>query len=405
MYRQLLVLITLILWSAITLPLPKQASAETALNRAIVQSLRNLVRLMPQNRTARPARVTDAMTPGDALSTGRSSLAELRFNDGSLARIGEQAVFQFVRQTRNFKLSNGTVLLLIPPGQGKTGVWTPNAAAAIRGSALFVRYIPETATTVIGALTNSNIGVFTQGSSQPQVLQAGQLAVIVKEKIEGLYNFDLKTFYETSDLVRGLNLNKKSGAASSDPAIAQVQAETTAALAAQSPLTGAGVIDNPAFVRRPDNSQSQAQPNYQPNSTLQQDSQNPFSRNSSSITEFLENGEIILNQDNPQNLPTNNIPSAGGSFGGGSSNGTDQPNQGNNGIGGGVGGGGVNNIGNDNGDGSGIGGANNTGNGNDRGNNGIGGGVGGGGVNNIGNGNGNGNGNGGANNTGNNNRR
>jgi hypothetical protein len=189
--------------------------------------------------------------------------------------------------------------------------------------------------------------------------------------------------------VQGLNLNKKSGAASSDPVIALVQAETTAALAAQSPLTGAGVIDNPAFVRRPDNSQSQAQPNYQPNLTLQQDSQNPFSRNSSSITKFLENGEIILNQHNPQNLPTNNVPSTGGSLGGGSSNGTDQPNQGNNGIGGGVGGGGVNN----------------TGNGNDRGNNGIGGGFGGGGVNNTGNSNGNGRGNGGANNTGNNNRR
>lgn len=289
MYRQLVAPIALTIWSATILALPKQASAETALTRAVVQSLRNLVQLIPQNRAVRSARVADAIAPGDALSTGRASLAELRFNDGSLARIGEQAVFRFVTKTRNFKLSNGTALLLIPPGQGTTGVWTPNAAAAIRGSALFVRYIPETATTVVGALTNSNIEVFNQRASGRQVLQAGQMAVIVKDRITGLYNFDLKTFYETSDLVRGLDLNKKSGAASSDKAIASVQAETTAALAAQSPLTESKVIVNPAFVRRPDNSQSQVQPTL----TLQEDSQNPFNSTADSITNLLDRKSVV----------------------------------------------------------------------------------------------------------------
>jgi len=431
MYRQFVILIAITIWSATTLPLPKQANAETALTRAVVQSLRNLVQLMPQKSAARLARVADAIAPGDALSTGRSSLAELRFNDGSLARIGEQAVFRFVTQTRNFKLSNGTVLLLIPPGQGTTGVWTPNAAAAIRGSALFMRYIPETATTVVGALTNSNIEVFNQQSSRRQVLQAGQLLVIVKDKIEGLYNFDLKTFYETSDLVQGLDLNKKSGVTSLDPAIALVQAETAAALAAQLPLNGAEVIVNPAFIRRSDNSQTQAQPAL----TLQENSQNPFNSNSNPITEFLENGEIS-HRENLQNLPSNNgidngvgggsnNPGIGNAIGNGNngiagaagggainnpgigSGGINNPgignNNDNNGIGGGIGGGGINNPGTGNGNGNGNGGANNPGTGIDRGNNGnngIGGGIGGGGINNPGTGNGNGNGNGGANNPG-----
>jgi hypothetical protein len=104
MCRRFVVFITFIVWSTTTLPQPLQASAETALNRAVVQSLRNLVQLMPQNRSPHPARVSDAMTPGDALSTGRSSLAELRFNDGSLARVGEQAIFRFVKKTRNFHI-------------------------------------------------------------------------------------------------------------------------------------------------------------------------------------------------------------------------------------------------------------------------------------------------------------
>ncbi|MBD3563293.1 FecR domain-containing protein, partial [Planktothrix sp. FACHB-1355] len=166
MSHKLLLLLGLILWSIMTLPLPPEASAEMPLTKAVIQSLRNLVRLIPQNQTGRPARVSDPVNPGDSLATGRESLAELRFNDGSLARVGEQAVFQFLPNTRTFRLSNGTALLLIPPGRGTTRVQTPNARAGIRGSALFVRYNPETDTTVVGALTDSNIEVFNQNSSQ-----------------------------------------------------------------------------------------------------------------------------------------------------------------------------------------------------------------------------------------------
>ena len=398
MYRQFIILSATILWSAAILPLPQQARAETALNRAVVQKLNNLVQLIRQNNAAHPARVSDTMTPGDALSTGRSSLAELRFNDGSLARVGEQAIFRFMPKTRNFKLSNGTLLLLVPPGRGTTDVWTPNATAAIRGSALFLRYIPETATTVVGALTNSNIEVSNQGASQRQVLQAGEMVVIIKDRIEALYKFDLKTFYETSDLVQGLDLNKKSGIAT-DRAIAQVQAETSAALAAQSPIPDAEAIVNPTFVRRQDTNQS----SVQTISGAKNDS------NFNSVTEFINNSETTSNLNNQKPSPTNTAPPASvpsvsnqlpqptvnpeTTVNNGSTNepgvntgSTEQPTQGNNGIGDGVGGGQENNPGNGN-----------------NGNNGIGDGVGGGGVNNsgTGNGNGNGNGNGGANNSGN----
>ena len=398
MYRKFIILSATIFWSAAILPLPQQARAETALNRAVVQKLNNLVQLIRQNNAAHPARVSDTMTPGDALSTGRSSLAELRFNDGSLARVGEQAIFRFMPKTRNFRLSNGTLLLLVPPGRGTTDVWTPNATAAIRGSALFLRYIPETATTVVGALTNSNIEVSNQGASQRQVLQAGEMVVIIKDRIEALYKFDLKTFYETSDLVQGLDLNKKSGVAT-DRAIAQVQAETSAALAAQSPIPNAEAIVNPTFVRRQDTNQS----SVQTISGAKNDS------NFNSVTEFINNSETTSSLNNPQLSPTNtespaSVPSVSNQLpqptvnpettvNNGSTNesgvntgSTEQPTQGNNGIGDGVGGGQENNPGNGN-----------------NGNNGIGNGVGGGGVNNsgTGNGNGNGNGNGGANNSGN----
>ncbi|HEY9748974.1 MAG TPA: FecR domain-containing protein, partial [Allocoleopsis sp.] len=254
MSRKLALFLALMLSGVSIGSLPQPANAQTPLTRAVIQALRNRVRLMQKNQPVRSARVSDAMTPGDALSTARASLAELRFNDGSLARVGEQAVFRFIPNARTFQLSNGTMLLLIPPGRGPTGIRTPNAAAGIKGSALFVRYIPESDTTLVGALTNNPLGpmvIYNRDGSQSQGLRAGQLAVVVKNRIENVYDFDLNTFYETSDLVKGLNLTQKDSASPSDEAIAAVRAETVEALETQSPFQAANVIENPAFVRLP----------------------------------------------------------------------------------------------------------------------------------------------------------
>ena len=248
MFRKLVPLVIVSVWGVVMMPLPQKASASTPLTRAVVKKLHNWVQLMPRNRPKRRARRSDRMNPGDGLATGRASLADLRFNDGSLARIGERAVFRFLPRTRTFRLSNGTVLLLIPPGQGRTKIRTRSAAATIRGSALFVRYDEQTDTTVVGSLTNSGIEVFNKDESRSQVLEAGQLIVVVKGKIQGLYNFDLRTFYETSDLVRGLDLTSSNDTVSSDPAMASVQAETSEALAKQVPVNGENVVKNPSFI-------------------------------------------------------------------------------------------------------------------------------------------------------------
>lgn len=235
--------------------LAAEVSAQTALNQAVVQTVRNRVQVLRQNQSPRAARVSEVLTPGNGLSTARSSFAELRFNDGSLGRLGEQVVFWFSAGTRNFRLSNGTVLMLIPPGQGRTQIRTPNAAAGIQGSALFVRYIPETDTTIVGALTDSNIEVFNRDRTQQQALRGGQIAVAVGDRIESIYDFDLNSFYETSELVRGLAPGEETNSnASTDLAIAQVQAEMQTAIDEQPPLPPDQAIETPRFLRRPENS-------------------------------------------------------------------------------------------------------------------------------------------------------
>lgn len=304
MRLKLFPLLTVIgLCGVIVLTWANQVKANTPLTRAEIQSLRNFVQLIQRaNRNKRPARQADAIIPGDGLSTGRASLADLRFNDGSLARVGEQAVFQFMPKTRNFRLSNGTVLLLIPPGRGQTRIQTPSAAAAIRGSALFVRYDQKTDTTVVGALTNSGIAVSNQNASTTQQLQAGQLLVIVKGEITALYDFDLQNFYETSDLTQGLNLTRKDSSATTDPAIASVQAEIIAALSMQSPLVGQGVIDNPAFLDLTTGSS-----NLTDEQAEQENVTADLTTDESLVDSLVETGEILFNnaqrlEDSQENI-------------------------------------------------------------------------------------------------------
>jgi FecR protein len=252
MFRKLFPLLAISLSGVVILPVSDQVNALTPLTRGEVREVRNLVQLMPKNKPKRRAKLLDSLIPGDGLSTGRSSLADVRFNDGSLARVGEQAIFHFSPKTRNFTLNNGTVLLLIPPGRGRTNIRTPSAAAAIRGSALFVRYDQATDTTTVGALTNSGIEVSDKDGTNTQVLQAGQMMVVVKGRFERLYNFDLRNFYEISQIVRGLDLTRRQSRdviIHKNPALDKVRAETSEALAKQSPITGAGTIQNPSFIK------------------------------------------------------------------------------------------------------------------------------------------------------------
>ncbi len=220
------------------------AHAKTPLKRATITQLRNRVQLKPKWAQLRKARSSDILTPGDQVATGRAAFAEFSFNEGTLARMGERAIFRFIPRSRNFSLSKGTVLLLIPPGQGKTRVQTPNIRTGIRGSALFIRHDPASNTTLVGALTDSGIEVSDLEGGPSQILKAGQMAVAVDGEIEGLYDFDLKTFFESSPLTEGI----LTGEAGSDKVLAEIQA----GLKAQGDFTTASsspVLETPSFVK------------------------------------------------------------------------------------------------------------------------------------------------------------
>jgi FecR protein len=212
------------------------AAAETPLRYANITAIRNQVRMLPRNRQARAARVSDFLVWGDGMATARSSRADVKFNDGSRVRFGQQVVFRFEPGTRRVKLTNGTVLLLIPPRQGRTTLQTPNAVTGIQGSGLFVRYDAEKNQTIVGALTESGIQVSRADGTGTQTLHAGQIVVIAGNEVRPVAEFDLKSFYRTSPLAEGFQLDQ-ANVNDGDTAIAQVRAETLAGLAAQRSFT------------------------------------------------------------------------------------------------------------------------------------------------------------------------
>lgn len=224
---------------------PAPALAENVFYYANITSIRNRVNRLPKDGQPLPANNTNSLILEDGLATGLDSGADLRFNDGSLARFGQQVLFQFQPGTRRITLSNGTLLMVIPPNQGQTRIKTPNAMTQIAGSAFFIRYDAAMNRTIVGALTDSgSIQVSRSDESSPQTLRAGQVVIITGTTAQAPIDFDLKTFYATSPLVAEFQLDRPK-VNNPDPVLASVRSETLAALAAQSSFVSVESTSDP----------------------------------------------------------------------------------------------------------------------------------------------------------------
>lgn len=250
---------------------PAQAQAD-ALTRAEVYSLQNDVRLLLRNQAPRAARVEDVLVPLDALQTGTSSRAELLFNEGSLARLGSNAVFRFVPGVRRFQLPNGEIraetifqlrsgiaLITSPAGGLSTRVETPGGqieflaatlpppplgdepapgepVALSQTTAALVLYDPAQNQLQVFALTN-NITVFGLDGLPITLLQGGQSISVINGIPGPIQHFDLSTFYNTSILAAGLGPGQEGMVLQSPLPIQQalnaVRPATLAAVAAQ----------------------------------------------------------------------------------------------------------------------------------------------------------------------------
>ena len=225
---------------------------EQPLSWARIDFILNEVQFVPRRARARTARIADVLGIGDALRTLSEGNAELRFNDGSEVRIGELATFRFTPNTRNFQLTDGTALFLIPPERGKTTIQTPNAVTGIQGSALFVRYIEATDTTIVGALTDNPDGpmvLYTEDGTQQRALYSNQVGVVEGDRITEVYDLDARMFWETSGLAETFDYKEDAGSADE---LDGVRREIREAIDSQEEFEGDNIVENPEKFSRPD---------------------------------------------------------------------------------------------------------------------------------------------------------
>ncbi|MBD1821309.1 hypothetical protein H6F51_02095 [Cyanobacteria bacterium FACHB-DQ100] len=226
-------------------------AASDLLTRGEVYKLTNRAQLLQNNRPARPARLADVLAPQDAIRTAARSRAELLFNEGSLARIGSNAIFRFIPGMRGFQLRNGTALIMSPPTTVATRIETleGQAIAELPPSAVDVpstseQFPPRSlamAIVVDGTnnkaqffnLTNNPIRILdAKGNSV--LLNAGQTVAVQNGVIGQVQTFDLRRFYQTSSLALGLAPGQEATIAAESARVQQtlnlVRAATIAAL-------------------------------------------------------------------------------------------------------------------------------------------------------------------------------
>ncbi|NJK92427.1 MAG: FecR domain-containing protein [Blastochloris sp.] len=91
----------------------------------------------------RKANLQDAINKNNAVITGEKSRAELRFNDGSIARLGQLTSFTFTQGTRDMNLKQGSGLFQIPKGMGGTKIQAGPVTAAITGTTLLLQVFAD----------------------------------------------------------------------------------------------------------------------------------------------------------------------------------------------------------------------------------------------------------------------
>lgn len=152
-------------------PVIAQAIAQQneVLTRAEIYKLRNQVELVPFNQSPRSAKLSDILVPQDALRTAAASIAELLFNEGSIARVDANTVFRFREGLRRFQLQNRIAQ------QGLDGI-------ARSRSKLNLKLIPTSLAAEQGINNNGQFshhpGALAQSSIQTPVLQKETIFVL-----------------------------------------------------------------------------------------------------------------------------------------------------------------------------------------------------------------------------------
>jgi hypothetical protein len=131
--------ITLILCVAI---LPLRQTFAVPMGGAEITAIRNKVDKVNAKET-RPVGVKDLVAVGEQLKTKQNSLAELKFSDRSVVRLGANAVFSYDSEERLVQIDRGTVLIHTPPGNGGLTIVSGGVKGTVTGDTFLLTAYSE----------------------------------------------------------------------------------------------------------------------------------------------------------------------------------------------------------------------------------------------------------------------
>jgi hypothetical protein len=171
---------TLVLCAA----LPTAAHAEPFKQAEVTRTV-NIVSLLPEMQSTRPATIGDIISGQTALKTADESRAELRFPDLTITRVGSNTLFRFFAGGRDMTLDGGTMLFSSPKGAGGGKVQAGAITAAVTGTDLLFSYVKGPAAkggrVKVICLSSTVLVYFTANPGERRLLRPGQMVDIPTE--------------------------------------------------------------------------------------------------------------------------------------------------------------------------------------------------------------------------------
>ena len=169
-----------------------------ALKEARVSQVIQDVRLLEAHGAPHAAAVNDKVIFGSAVRTGVESRAELTFNDLTITRLGANTIFSFTAGARQAELTQGAILLQVPPNAPPVKANTTAVTVAVMGGTALLSTGPPSKFMVL----EGNGEIYPIGHPEKAVtIHAGEMVLAEGGHVNKPEKFDVKLVLATSPLV------------------------------------------------------------------------------------------------------------------------------------------------------------------------------------------------------------
>src|SRR6266571_6683334 len=168
------------------------------LQEARVSQVIQDVRLLEAHAAPHPAAVNDKVIRGSAVRTGEESRAELTFNDLTITRLGANTIFSFTAGARQAELTQGAILLQVPPNAPPVRANTTAVTVAVLGGTALLATGPPTKFMVLEGTGT----IYPLGHPEKAVtVRGGEMVIAEGGHVSKPGKFDVKLVLATSALI------------------------------------------------------------------------------------------------------------------------------------------------------------------------------------------------------------